>query len=56
MIILRPKNVIFERLWLLSKFHFLACSTLYIRYQGVETGINKNCAHWHLERYYHNLA
>ena len=29
MIILRPKNVIFERFWPLSKFDFLACSTLY---------------------------
>ena len=32
MIILRPKNVIFERLWLLSKFHFPACSTLVINH------------------------
>ena len=30
MIILRPKNVIFERFWPLSKFHFPACSTLVI--------------------------
>ena len=29
MIILRPKNVIFERFWQLSKFHFPACSTLH---------------------------
>ena len=28
MIILRLKNVIFERFWPLSKFHFPACSTL----------------------------
>ena len=28
MIILRAKNVIFERFWPLSKFHFPACSTL----------------------------
>ena len=28
MIILRPKNVNFERFWPLSKFHFPACSTL----------------------------
>ena len=28
MIILRPKNVIFERFWPLSKLHFSACSTL----------------------------
>ena len=27
-IILRPKNVIFERFWPFSKFHFPACSTL----------------------------
>ena len=30
MIILRPKNVIFERFWPFSKFHFPACSTLAI--------------------------
>ena len=30
MIILRPKNVIFERFWPFSKFHFPACSTLHI--------------------------
>ena len=28
MIILRPKNIIFEGFWPLSKFHFTACSTL----------------------------
>ena len=28
--ILRPKNVIYERIWPLSKFHFPACSTLNI--------------------------
>ena len=28
MIILRPKNVIFERFWPLSKLYFSACSTL----------------------------
>ena len=28
MIILRLKNVIFERFWPFSKFHFSACSTL----------------------------
>ena len=28
MIILTPKNAIFERFWPLSKFHFPACSTL----------------------------
>ena len=28
MIILKPKNVIFERFWPLSKFYFPACSTL----------------------------
>ena len=28
MILLRPENVIFERFWPLSKFNFLACSTL----------------------------
>ena len=32
MIILRPKSVIFERFWLLPKFHFPGCSTLYISY------------------------
>ena len=37
MIILRPKNVIFERFWPLSKFHFPACSTLviYLSFWGV---------------------
>ena len=30
MIILRPKNVIFERFWIFPKFHFPACSTLII--------------------------
>ena len=30
MIILKPKNVIFEGFWPLSKFHFQACSTLII--------------------------
>ena len=30
MVILRPKNVIFERFWPVSKFHFPACSTLSI--------------------------
>ena len=30
MIILRPKYVIFERFWPFTKFHFPACSTLYI--------------------------
>ena len=29
-VILRPKNVIFERFWHLSKFHFPACNTLVI--------------------------
>ena len=32
MIILRPKNVIFECFWPFSKFHFPACSTLIISY------------------------
>ena len=30
MIIWRPKNVIFERFWPFSKFHFPACNTLVI--------------------------
>ena len=30
MIILRPKNVIFERFWPFSKFHFPACTILFI--------------------------
>ena len=30
MIILRPKNVIFERFWPFSKFYFPACRTLNI--------------------------
>ena len=30
MIILRPRNVMFERFWPLSKFHFPVCSTLII--------------------------
>jgi len=30
MIILRPKNVIFEPFWPFSKFHFPACATLMI--------------------------
>ena len=33
MIISRPKNVIFERFWPLSKFHFPACSTLNITFK-----------------------
>ena len=33
---LRPKNVIFERFWPFSKFHFLACSTLVIGYNNVK--------------------
>ena len=35
MIILRPKNVIFERFWPLSKFHFSAYSTLFIQYSEI---------------------
>ena len=32
MIILRPKNVNFERFWPPSKFHFPACSTLLVMF------------------------
>ena len=37
MIILRPKNVTFERFWPLSKFHFPACSTLNMTLIDVKT-------------------
>ena len=33
MIILRPKNVIFERFWPLSKFYFPAYRTLHIMHE-----------------------